>query len=580
MRERIAVVLIAVVVVTVTACTSTSSTAAGAGFNAGTTSIVNPSSKTGGIVTYEALNPPDSMDPGNSYGWTPNINRLYSRSLVTWAPKPGAAGLELVPDLATSLGRVSDDGTTWTYTLRHGVKYQDGTDVRSADVKYAIERSNYLAGTGPGFVDPLTNGATYFHDVLVDNTPPYEGPFKDHTGDLKSIEIPDNYTIVFHLKAPFAEFDYLVASGQTVPVPRAKDTGAGYETNIQSTGSYMIKSYHRGTSVVLVRNPYWSAATDPLRKQYADEIDVRFGKSQIAIDDDLFHDRIAADAAGNGIDVLDQPGVLSDPARKANADVAITGVLTYVAISTAVAPLDNLDCRKAVEYAVDKTSVQTVMGGPVRGQIASTALPPNIAGYTKFDLYPTPNDDGDITKAKQELAKCGRPDGFSIGLAARIGRPTEVAAATAIQAALRKVGIKVTISQYDDGKYFSDFAGAPDFVHAHQLGLIMSAWVADWGSGYGFFHELISNVKEFNNYNLSELRDAKINALLDNAIQNPDPKARNNAWGDVDQQFMADAAIVPLTFLSTLLYRPPSATNMFVDAGSASYDLLNIGTTK
>jgi peptide/nickel transport system substrate-binding protein len=545
------------------------------GYNAGNTSVVNASTKPGGTVKYELSDAPDSFDPGNTYyAFMWDFSRLYARPLVTFETKPGADGLKLVPDLATSLGTPSNGGKTWTYTLRQGVKYQDGTEVTSADVKYAVERSNYAPAV-------ISNGPTYFNANLVDNPTPYAGPYKDPTGNLASIQTPDKYTIVFNLKAPFADFDYLVSNPQTAPVPQAKDTGADYVKAIQSTGPYMFKSYVDGKSAVLIKNPNWSATTDPLRTQLPNEIDITMGVEQATVDQDLLAGSITSDMTGAGVLAATQPAVLTDPAKKANADDALSGALVYMAVNTTVKPFDNLDCRKAVEYAVDKLSVQNVLGGPVRGQIATTLLPPNVTGYTKFDMYPSTNESGDIAKAKDELTKCGQPNGFTTSLSARSDRPNEINAATSIQASLKKVGINVTIQQYPSGKYFSDFAGAPAFGTSHDLGLMMSAWAADWPTGYGFLDQIIdgATIKASGNTNLSSLNDPNVNSMLNAAIQNTDTNARNKAWGDIDKATMADAAIVPLTYRLDLLYRPPNATNVYVTPAYGMYDYLTMGSS-
>ena len=81
---------------------------------------------------------------------------------------------------------------------------------------------------------------------------------------------------MFHLVKPFADFDYLVSNPQTAPVPKAKDTGADYVKNIVSSGSYKFKSYDPNKGAVLVKNPNWDPKTDPIRKQYANEIDIAF----------------------------------------------------------------------------------------------------------------------------------------------------------------------------------------------------------------------------------------------------------------------------------------------------------------
>jgi peptide/nickel transport system substrate-binding protein len=542
-------------------------------YNAANTGIVNASDKTGGVLKMALSSTPDSFDPGNTYyAFVWDSSRLWARALTTFKPAPGNDGLTLVPDLATSLGKPSDGGKTWTYTIRSGLKFSDGTPITTKDVKYAIERSNYAR-------DVLSNGPTYFASNLVDNTPAYKGPYKDKTGGLNSIETPNDTTIIFHLKQPFADFDYLVSNPQTAPVPQAKDTGADYVKNIVSSGSYEFKSYDPNKGAVLVKNPNWSASTDPLRKQYVNEIDIKFNQEQTGIDQDLIAGNLDQDIAGAGVAATTQASILNDASKKKNADDALSGALAYVAISTKVAPFDNIDCRKAIEYGLDKVSTQSALGGPIRGDIASTVLPPNIVGYQKFDLYPTPNNSGDVAKAKQELTACGKPNGFTTNLSARGDRPNEVAAATAIQASLKKIGITVNIQRYPSGKYFSDYAGAPAFVHSHGIGLMMMAWGADWPTGYGFLDEVVNGaaISASGNTNLSELNDPNVNKMMDDAIQNTDANARTQAWGAVDKAVMGDAVIVPLVYRKDLLYRPPAVTNVFVSQAYGMYDYLLMG---
>jgi peptide/nickel transport system substrate-binding protein len=385
---------------------------------------------------------------------------------------------------------------------------------------------------------------------------------------------------VFHLNAPFADFDYLTSNPQTAPVPQAKDTGANYVKNIVSSGSYAFKSYDPNKGAVLVKNTNWDAATDPIRKQYPDEIDIKFNQEQTGIDQDLLAGNLTGDIAGAGVAATTQADILNDPEKKKNADDALSGALAYMAINTKVKPFDNVNCRIAVEYAVDKVSVQNSLGGPLRGDIASTVLPPNVVGYQKYEKYPTPNNAGDTAKAKEALTKCGKPNGFSINLSARGDRPNEVAAAQSIQASLKKVGIKATIQRYQSGKYFSDYAGAPAFVHSHNLGLMMMAWAADWPTGYGFLYSIISGkaIIASGNSNLSELNDPQINSQIDAAIQNTNQAAREKAWGDIDKAVMDQAVIVPLTYRKDLLYRPPNATNMFVTQAYGMYEYLLTGT--
>ncbi|AZQ37551.1 ABC transporter substrate-binding protein [Streptomyces cyaneochromogenes] len=549
----------------------------GAGVNAATKAVVNESTHKGGTVTYASSDAPESLDPGNMYyAYGYNFSRLYARPLMTFKPAPGEAGNELVPDLAESAGTPSDGGKTWTYKIRQGVKYEDGTAVTSKDVKYAVERSNFAR-------DVLSLGPNYFQQLL-DDPDKYKGPYKDKSEKgISSIETPDDQTIVFHLNKAFSEFDFLVSAPQTAPVPRAKDTGVDYTKKVISSGSYKFEKYEEGKQIVLVRNPEWDAKTDPLRKQYPDKIVVNLKVNKATIDKDVMSGATMIDIQGTGVDAQTQAQILNDKDQMANTDNALGGRLIYTAINTKLAPFDNVECRKAVEYAIDKTAVQTAMGGPIRGDIATTVLPTDVSGYEKADLYATKDSKGDVAKAKEHLKACGKEGGFKTSISARTDRQGEVDAATAIVGALKKVGIDADIKQYPSGKYFSDYAGVPNFDKKNNIGLMMMQWGADWPTGYGFLQQILHGkaISQSGNTNLSQLDNPEINKLLDEAIGNTDEAARTKAYTEVDQMAMEQAAIVPLTYFKVLLYRTPHATNLVsTSAFSGQYDYLNVGTTE
>ncbi|WP_328447884.1 ABC transporter substrate-binding protein [Streptomyces sp. NBC_00386] len=546
-----------------------------AGANAATTDVVNASTQKGGTVTYEYSDVPDSFDPGNTYyAYMYNLSRLYARPLMTFQPGAGEKGNTLVPDLAASAGVPSDGGKTWTYKLRAGLKYQDGTAITSKDVKYAVERSNFAR-------DVLSLGPNYFQQFLVGGDK-YKGPYKDKSAKgLSSIETPDDTTVVFHLKTAFQEFDYLVASPQTAPVPQAKDNGVDYVKNIVSSGSYKFESYADGKQAVLVRNENWDAKTDPLRKQYPDKIVVNLKVAAETIDKDVLAGD-AIDLGGGGVQAATQAQVLSSADKKANTDNTYGGRLVYMAINTKVKPFDNVACRKAVQFAIDKVSVQTAEGGPVRGDIASTVLPPDIPGYAKSDVYASAGSKGDEAKAKDQLKACGKSS-INTNISARSDRPQEIDAATAIINSLKKVGINASLKQYPSGKYFTDYAGVPKFTEKNNIGLIMMQWGADWPSGYGFLQQILngSAIGASGNTNLSQYDNKDVNALLEKAIGTQDNAARNGLYTEIDKKTMDDAVLVPLTYFKVLLARPQYATNLVSTAAfSGQYDYLNIGTTK
>ena len=544
-------------------------------YNAAIGGVVRPSGNTGGTIVFNNSSVPDSTDPGNTYYanmW--NVIRLYGRSLVTYRSTPGSGGNQIVPDLATSLGKISDNGLTWTYHLKPDINYEDGTTVTSRDVKYAIERS-YAK-------DVLPNGPGYYKLLLKDSG--YPGPYKDKTPGklgLTSVETPNSTTIVFHLQKPFADFDYVVALPQSIPVPAAKDKGANYQLHPISTGPYKFQSYQLDKRFTLVKNPYWSAATDPHRKQLANRIVFNLNVNADTIDNNLLHDFAHIDQAGTGVQAAARAQILSSESLKNNADNALSGFLWFTYINSKVKPLDNVHCRRAVQYAADKVAYQTAYGGPVAGgAVASTVLVPNIVGYQKFDMYEAATKPhGDLAKARQELTACGQADGFSTTMAFRSDRPKEKATATAQQEALSRVGIRLTLQGYPSGKYFTNFAGVPNYVHQHDLGLAVGGWAPDWPDGYGMLYYLTAGpaIQAAGNTNIGELDDPVVNNLFDKAVATSDPAARNKIWSQIDREVMSAAVILPGVYAKSLLYRNPDLTNVFVHNYYAMYNYSTLG---
>lgn len=174
----------------------------------------------GGTLTVLNSDPQQDFDPARLYtSGGGNVPSLVFRTLTTRNREDGAKGAEVVPDLATDTGRPNKDATVWTYTLKEGLAYEDGTKITSADIKYGIERS---------FAAELSGGAPYLRDWLVGGAD-YQGPYKDKGKGLDSIETPDERTIVFHLNKPEGEFPYLATQTQFTPVPKAADKGTKYE---------------------------------------------------------------------------------------------------------------------------------------------------------------------------------------------------------------------------------------------------------------------------------------------------------------------------------------------------------------
>jgi peptide/nickel transport system substrate-binding protein len=556
---------------------TTDSAGAEAAFNAALTGVVNPSETKGGTLRFANPGDWDTLDPGETYyGYSWNFARLYGRSLLMFKVAPGKASNDLVPDLAEGLGEPSADGKSWTYKLRQGVKYDDGTEVTSADVKHAVLRSTDK--------ETFPNGPAYF-EAILDLPEGYQGPYKSKDVNTDSaIETPDDYTIVFHTKQPFASFDYLAQLTQTMPVPAAKDTGAKYRNTILSTGPYKFEGLQPGKSFNLVRNDQWDQATDPNRKALPDRYEVTLNVNADDIDNRVISGDLDVDIAGSGAQPASLSRVLQDEDLKAKADNPIISRLWYTSINPTVAPFDNIECRKAVMFAMDQTGYQTAYGGVFAGgELATTIMPPQIPGHTPYDLYPNGEDNkGDIEAAKTALQACGQPDGFETNISYRAERPKEKATAEAFQQALSRVGIKLTLRPFPQGEYFSSYAGNPPYVRKNNLGLVVNGWGADWNDGFGFLSQIVDSrvIRETGGSSNTSVRIPEVDEMLDKALLELDAEKRNQMWGEIDKRVMEEAVIYPGVYAKSLLLRPQKATNVFVSDAFAGYDYLAMGAQK
>jgi peptide/nickel transport system substrate-binding protein len=568
------------------ACSSSSTTTGGGGggggtsgatgFNAGVTHVVNPSSHKGGALNFaSSAAVPDSTDPGNTYYaqmW--NLTRLYAMPLMTYKSCPGSCGGQVVPMLATAPGVVSDNGLTWTYHIRPDVHFEDGTLVTSQDVKYAIERT-FDRGKYP-------LGPGYWPALLAPQKPAYPGPYKDRSKNLmglKAVQTPNSTTVVFHLAKPFADLNYVAAIPQSAPVPPNKDTGANYQLHPISTGPYMFQSYQINKQLTLVPNPHWNPATDPNASQLPSKITLTFNVNPNDVDSRLLAGDIQVDLPGTGVQAAARTKILTSSSLKAQSDNPVSGFLWYTAINTKV--ISNVHCRRAIEYAANKTNNQTAYGGPYAGgDIASTAAPPNVVGMKPFDLYEFhTKPQGDLTKAKQELAACGKPNGFSTVMTYRSDRPKEVAVATSTQAALARVGIKLTLHGFPTASYSSTYAGVPKYMNSHGIGLATTGWAPDWPDGYGQFYYIAygPSISPVGNENIAELNDPVINSLLNKFAVTSDAAVRATYTNQINMQVMKDAAFLPTVYAKALLYRPPSLTNVYVQPYYGMYNYAVLG---
>jgi peptide/nickel transport system substrate-binding protein len=538
---------------------------------AGAYTIYQPSDKRGGTLQLLDSSDCDYWDPQRTYyGHCWDLQRLISRGLIMYKPAPGNEGTQLVPDLATEVPTSPDGGLTWTYHLKDNIKFQDGTPITSTDIKYGIER---VFAT-----DVINGGPTYVIDELANDTN-YKGPYKDKAG-LASIATPDSKTIVFHLKRKFSDWNYVMASPTSTPVPQAKDTGDSYTNHPVASGPYQFQSYAPGKSLTLVRNPNWDRSTDQYRKALPDKIVITMGLDVNDVDNRVLSNQADSDVYQTGLQTASTAKVVSSPSLKKQTVNVVQPTLRYLAVFTKNTPFDNIHCRKAVALIVDKKAQQLARGGTNGGgQVATTMLPPTVNFYAPFNLYPQAGDTGNVAAAKAELAKCGKPNGFSTKIATR-NKGKEVAQATALQADLKKIGINASIQQYDASTYYSAVVGIPANVHKQGFGMAFTAWGPDWPAPYGFLHFIVDGreILPQGNSNYAELNDPTVNSGIDEALAATTKSEQQADWTKVDKAVVDSAAYIPLLNDKVYLAHSTRATNVYVtNAYNGAFDFVSMG---
>jgi peptide/nickel transport system substrate-binding protein len=520
--------------------------------------------------TLEVLNQAGitHLDPARLYtSGGGNLPSLLFRTLTTRNRQPGEAGTKPAPDLATDLGTPSDGAKTWTYHLRDGIQFEDGTPITAADVKYGIERS---------FAPELPGGAPYLRDWLV-GADGYQGPYKQPDG-IASIETPDATTIVFKLRKPEGDFPLLATATQFAPVPKAKDKGVDYENHPISSGPYMVESYEKKKSLKLVRNPHWSSKVDSLRYACPDRIEVTSGLDAAVINQRL--------ATGSGqdrnavtTDAVVGPEQLAQIGNGGPLDKQVTRgefpATTYLAFNTKIKPFDDIKVRQAVAYAINRTSVVNALGGSAVAGASTTFLPPQKAmGYQPYDYFPA-GATGDPAKAKELLTQAGQP-ALSITLSHENddseGLGPKVAAA--VQDALKQAGITVKLNAIDSATY-RDVTGKP----ATQPALALEYWGADWPSGGPFLIPIFDGrqiIKAGGNFNLAQYDDPAVNAEIDAINGLTDQSAAQQRWGALDAKIGKLALTVPLTHEKDVYLVGKGVKNAVPDGWRGQFDVARV----
>ncbi len=360
----------------------------------------------------------DGFDPTGEYfgsAWT-IYNSLMLRTLVSYPFTAGPAGNELVPDLATELPEPSEDGLTWTFTLKPGVKFGPpvNRDVTSKDIAYAFQRI-----ATPSVAAQYAN----YYQVIKGLPEFTAGTAKTISG----IETPDDQTITFTLTEPTGDFLYRLAMPATAPIPqevaKCYTQAAEYGRYVIASGPYMIdgsdklnitscatqkpiSGFNPNTGLNLVRNPNYDPATDDteIRQSKPDRFEISVNTNL----DNIFAKIERGELEGS----FETPPnavlrrYLQDPDSRERLRVNSGDRIWFAYMNLTTPPFDDVHVRKAMNLVMDLEGVQRAWGGPVQGRIPTDVLPDTLMpeltadSYTPFQAAPFA---GDVEAAKEEM---------------------------------------------------------------------------------------------------------------------------------------------------------------------------------
>jgi peptide/nickel transport system substrate-binding protein len=524
----------------------------------------------------------DQIDPQRAY--TGEDLAFFSatiyRSLTAFTYSPdNPTASKLTPDLATDIGTPTDGAKTWTFTLRDGVTFQDGSPITCADIKYGVSRTfaTSIINQGPtyaiAYLDiPSVDG--YIKDskgaAKKSSGSAYGGPYSTTLGlfsdNTLKTAIPndtaafdkaitcsaDGKTITFHLKQAVADFNYTVTLG-FVPVPKAADTGESYGVAKPpvSSGPYMVQSYQtgKGGKMILVRNPKWSQASDPYRHPYPDQWEVDFGIDVKVIDQRLIqstgNDQTAIQYGAvqpeNLTTVFKDPQT-PNPSFVGRATSSYDIYNRYLWINVQKVP--NLQIRQAMAAALDRSALRKNAGGDFYGDYADGAIKPNIgvdyapSGFWDTLLGQKIPPTGDPVYAKALIAQSGvAAPTLTYNYA---DNPVQGKNAAIIQASLQAAGFTVKLAPLPPGSYYStvfDPAKAGDFGFA--------GWGADWPNASTVIPPLFT---QEGGWDLSQVEDAAFNAEVKAAQVETDRAKQATLWQALNVKAMKNVWVIPTFF--------------------------------
>jgi ABC-type transport system substrate-binding protein len=571
--------------------------AAGCGnASSGSSTSASAAPQQGGTLKLLGSSDVDHLDTASAYyvaSYT--LERAFARQLFSYPASTDTRTANTpVADVATEVpttgnGGISADGKTWTIHLRSGVRWNTtpAREVTAQDFVLGLKRlCNPVSPVGaPGYYENTIVGMGSYCDGFAkagQDAASIKRYVQSH--QVAGLQTPDSRTLVIHLLRPASDLANILAMpfASAAPVEYLSyvpDSNAFRQHTI-SDGPYQITSYQAGKEIDLARNPAWQQASDPLRHQYVDHIQVTEGQDQGPV-----QQQIQAGTADmewdTQVPIADVPGLQrSDDPRLGVFPTLSTNpyVVFNLQSPNNRRALQNVKVRQALEYAVDKVAVGQVYGGPALNTPLNQVIPPGNIGYQPFDLYPTAASGGDPATCKQLLAKAGYPNGLVLTDVAR-NAGNHPAVAQSVQASLAKCGVTTRILPVSQGDYYGKYLNNPAGARRGLWDISEPGWVPDWfgNNGRAILEPLFDgrtygpNSTDFGDYN-----NPKVNALIDKALATTDQQAAAALWHQADLQVMRDAAIIPIETQKLPLFHSRRVQHAIYSPFSENFDVTNL----
>ena len=491
----------------------------------------------GGTMQLRAHAAAGTLDPQINYTtqfW--QIEQATYDGLLAFRKVAGAAGNTIVPDLAEAVPTPQDDGKTYVFKLRPGIKFSDGAAVTADDVAATFRR--IFAVSSP------TAGTFYSGIVGADAClkTPANCALPGVAADAQA------GTVTFRLVAPDAEFLDKLAVQHALVVPRGSPQRDAGVTPLPGTGPYMIAEYNPTERMRLVRNPHfkeWSHDAQP--DGYPDEVLYKFGLTAEAA--------ITEVQNGQADWTFDPPpgDRLGELGRRFGNQVHLSPMteIYYAALNVNLPPFDNVKARQALNHAIDRDALVKLYGGAKLATPSCQILPPGIPGYQPycpFGAKPGERWSGpDLAKARQLVQESGTA-GQSVTVVADEG-PVQRNIGTYLSSVLNQIGYKATVHSLSSDIEFTFIQNTNNKV---QLGF--SYWAQDYPAPSDFLNAMFScaafHPGSDSSANISGYCDHALDARMQRAmaLSLTDPAAANKIWTEADRS-ITDQAPVAVMFV-------------------------------